>query len=114
MKKKFLLLLVSCFALSGCNFFEKIFGKKEDVPHEEVPFDGGGDTQGGGGYVSTCTYRFFLSYSHTSKYDVVLGAEVASPLFILKDVMLEPLGAVPEQLSTKEKVLALAEQKGFA
>ena len=117
MKKKFLLLLVSCFALSGCNFFEKIFGKKEEVPHEEVPFDGGGDTPGGGGggYVSTCTYRFFLSYSHTSKYDVVLGAEVASPLFILKDViMLEPLGAVPEALSTKEKVLALAEQKGFA
>ena len=116
MKKSLLLMLTSCFVLSGCAFLDKItaFFKPnstnngEEVPFEEVPFDQPKDT------TTTCTYQFFLSYSHTSRFDPVLNAEVATPLYVLKDVpMLLPLGALPEEINTKDKILALADKKGF-
>ena len=115
MKKSLILLLASCFALGGCDFMDKVKSifNGGSTKHEEVPYDNvpGGDSE----YVTTCTSQFYLSYSHTSKYDLVVGAEINTPLFVLKDVpMLKPLGVIPEEVSTKEKVLALAEEKGFS
>ena len=114
MKKNILLLLLACAMLVGCesefSFTPRKGGKyvpfEEETDEEEQGQD---DTE-----LITCTYNFYFSYSHTSRYDEVLKKDVATPLLTLKDKpMFSPLGAMPEQLNTKEKMLALAAEKEF-
>ena len=113
MKKNLLLLLIGCFMLAGCesefNYTPSKGGKyvpwdeSEDDPEEEQEE-----------FIS-CTYQFFFSYSHSSRYDEVLGKEVSTPILTLKDrAMFEPLGSVPEEVNSKEKLLLLAQDRGFS
>ena len=113
MKKNLLLLLLAGFMLAGCESeysYTPSHGGKyvpwdeeedEPIPEEEE--------------IITCTYKFYFSYAHSSRYDEVLGKEVATPIHTEPDVnMFEPLGVIPEELNTTAKIVALAEELGFA
>ena len=113
MKKNILLLLLAGSLLAGCatefNFIPRKGGKY--VPFDEETEE---EEEAGQEEVITCTYNFYFSYSHTSHFDEVLRKDVATPLLTLKDKpMFSPLGSVPEELSTKEKMLAKAGEKEF-
>ena len=112
MKKNILLLLLGACMLAGCKgefTYNPTHGGKyvpwdeeEDEPEQEEE------------EFITCTYQFYFSYSHSSSYNEILGKDVITPILTLKDKpMFEPLGAVPSEVSTKEKMLAIAEEKGF-
>lgn len=112
MKKNILLLLLAGGLLAGCEsefIYNPTHGGKyvpwdeqEDEPEEEEE------------EFITCTYQFYFSYSHSSHYDEILGRDVVTPILTLKDKpMFEPLGAIPEEVSTKEKLLAIASKRGF-
>ena len=113
MKKNILLLLLSSALLAGCasefNFTPRKGGKY--VPFEEQEDE---ESQEEETELITCTYNFYFSYSHTTKYDEVLKKDVASPLLVLRDKpMFSPLGATPTEVDSKEKLLALAAEKEF-
>lgn len=115
MKKNLLLLLLAGLMLASCDtefsFVPRKGGKyvpfEEETEEEEAGQD---DTE-----LITCTYNFYFSYSHTSRYDEVLKKEVSTPLLTLKDVpMFSPLGVDKiVAIDTKEELLALAATKGF-
>ena len=114
MKKNILLLLLAGSLLAGCeaefSFIPRQGGKyvpfEEEEDEPEVPVD---ETE-----FITCTYNFYLSYSHTTVYDEVLQKDVSSPLLTLRDQkMFYPLGAVPEELNTEQKIKDLADDRGF-
>ena len=114
MKKNILLLLLAGSLLAGCeaefSFIPRQGGKyvpfEEEEDEPEVPVD---ETE-----FITCTYNFYFSYSHTTKYDEVLKKDVASPILTLRDKpMFSPLGATPTEVDSKEKLLALAATKEF-
>ena len=112
MKKNILLLILSSALLAGCatefNFIPRKGGKY--VPFEEEKDEEAAEVDD----TVTCTYNFYFSYSHTTKYDEVLKKDVNSPILTLRDKpMFSPLGAVPEEVSSKEKMIALATQNGF-
>jgi hypothetical protein len=113
MKKNILLLLLASALLAGCatefSFTPRKGGKY--VPFEEETDEESAEEEE---ELVTCTYNFYFSYSHTSHYDEVLQKDVATPLLTLRDKpMFTPLGAVPEELNTKEKMLNEAGKKGF-
>ena len=112
MKKNLLLLLLASFMLAGCEaefIYNPTHGGKyvpwdeeEDEPEEEEE------------EFITCTYQFYFSYSHSSHYDEILGRDVVTPILTLKDKpMFEPLGSIPDEVSSKEKLLLIAEDRGF-
>jgi len=112
MKKNLLLLLLAGFMLAGCetefSFTPRHGGKyvpfDEETDEEVIPEE----------EEITCTYNFFFSYSHTTRYDEVLKKDVSCPILILRDVaMFSPLGAAPEEVATREKMVALAKTNGF-
>ena len=114
MKKNILLLLLASALLAGCatefSFTPRKGGKY--VPFEEETDEEGGEEEQE--ELVTCTYNFYFSYLHTTKYDEVLKKDVASPLLTLRDKpMFSPLGATPTEVDSKEKLLALAAQKEF-
>jgi len=115
MKKNLLLLLLAGFMLAGCeseySYTPKHGGKyvpweeeedEEAAPEPEEKF--------------SCVYKFYFSYSHSSKYDEVLGKEVATPIIppITHEDMFVPLGACPEEIDTKEELLKIAADEGIA
>ena len=111
MKKNILLLLLAGFLLAGCSselgYTPRNGGKY--VPWEEEEEDEPGEDD-----TVTCTYQFFFSYSHTTKYDEVLKKDVSCPIFTLHDQpMFTPIGACPAQIDTKEELIALVKQKGY-
>ena len=112
MKKNILLLLLASFMLAGCetefNFIPRKGGKY--VPFEEQT----DEEQAAEEETVTCTYNFFFSYSHTTKYNEVLKKDVSCPILTLRDKpMFSPLGAIPEEVATKDKMLALAATNEF-
>ena len=112
MKKNILLLLLAGCMLAGC---ESEFSYNPQKGGKYVPWDEEEDEpeEEQEEFVS-CTYQFYFSYSHSSMFDEVLGKEVSTPILTLKDrPMFEPLGAIPEQVNSKEKMLAIAEDRGF-
>ena len=112
MKKNLLLLLLASALLAGC---ESEFSFTPRKGGKYVPFEEQQDEEEAAEDDSiTCTYNFFFSYSHTTKYDEVLKKDVSCPIFTLRDVaMFSPLGACPQELDTKEELVALATSKGF-
>lgn len=114
MKKNLLLLLLAGFMLAGCeseySYTPKHGGKyvpweeEEDEPIPEV------DEK------FSCVYKFYFSYSHSSAYNYITGRDEATPIIppITHEDMFVPLGACPEEIDTKEELLALAESEGFA
>ena len=115
MKKNLLLLLLAGAMLVGCESEFSFIPRKGG---KYVPFDEETDEEEQGQdetELITCTYNFYFSYSHTSRYDEVLGKEVSTPLLTLKDVpMFTPLGADKiATIDTKEELIALAAEKGF-
>ena len=112
MKKNLLLLLLAGVMLAGCEgefTYNPAKGGKyvpweeeeEEVePEEEEKF--------------SCVYKFYFSYSHSSAYDYITGRDVATPILsITHEDMFAPLGACPEQIDTKEELLAIAAVEGF-
>ena len=114
MKKNILLLLLGSALLASCasefSYTPKKGGKY--VPFDETPDEE--EEQQDETELITCTYNFYFSYSHTTKYDEVLKKDVASPILTLRDKpMFSPLGATPIEVDSKEKLLALAATKEF-
>ena len=119
MKKNILLLLLAGFMLAGCetefNFVPRKGGKY--VPWEEEQEEEAAQEEE---ELITCTYNFYFSYSHTTKYDEVLKKDVASPILTIKDVNMfkalksdETAAAKYATIDTKDEVLAKAAEKGF-
>ena len=113
MKKNILLLLLASLMLTGCEkefIYHPAKGGKY-VPWEEAEDEEEEEVEE---FIS-CTYQFYFSYSHSSHFDEILGRDVATPILTLKDKpMFEPLGAIPSEVNSKEKMLAIAEEKGFS
>ena len=113
MKKNLLLLLLAGFMLVGCeseySYTPKHGGKyvpweeeedEEAAPEEEEKF--------------SCVYKFYFSYSHSSRYDEVLGKELATPIYEkTHEDMFAPLKAIPEEINTEQKIKDLANDLGF-
>ena len=112
MKKNILLLLLASCMLAGC---ETEFSFTPSHGGKYVPFDEQTDEEETQEEeVITCTYNFFFSYSHTTKYDYVLKKDVSSPILTLRDrPMFSPLGAIPQEVATKDKMIYLAQSNGF-
>lgn len=112
MKKNLLLLLLAGALLAGC---ESEFAYTPSKGGKYVPFEEQQDEEEAAeDDTVTCTYNFFFSYSHTTKYDEVLKKDVSCPILTLRDKpMFSPLGAIPQEVDTKEELVALATAKGF-
>ena len=111
MKKNILLLLLAGLFLAGCAS-ESVYTPKNGGKY--VPFEEEEDEEEAEDDTVTCTYQFFFSYSHTTMYDEVYKKDVSCPILVLREKeMFKPLGSVPEEVNTKEKVIALAKAKGY-
>lgn len=134
MKNKLIFILSSLFLLAGCakefTYIPKHGGLY--IPTEE---ENGGSESGGGGSgggsgsgsggesetggdddddVLLCTYQIYFSYSHTTKYNPETKKDEESPILSFTAPMLSPLGAIPEEINTEEKVLAKGAELGYA
>lgn len=112
MKKNLLLLLASALLLTGCDKLERYYpsngGRYVPEPTEE-----GGGEEGGGEEELLCTYNFYFSYSATTKYNPFSNKDEDSPILSFTHAMLKPLGKCPDEVSSKEKVIALGAELGY-
>ena len=120
MKKNILLLLLAGAMLVGCesefSFTPRKGGKyvpfEEETDEEEQGQD---DTE-----LITCTYNFYFSYSHTTKYNPETRKDEDKPILSFEAPMLEALGKVPDQLAGSDgkvdvqKVKDLGAPLGFS
>ena len=90
---------------------------------------GGGSEEGGGGSggevtpdvpeeeeeeeALMCTYNFYFSYSHSTKYNPSTKKDEASPILSFEAKMLEPLGAVPSQLADSDGNIDVEKVKSY-
>lgn len=113
MKKSLLLLLASMFVFAGCANAESYYPEKGG--QYVKPFDDGG---GGGGEEGDdelkCTYRFFFSFSATTKYNPYSDKDEDAPILEFTHAMLKPLGQVPDEVKTEQQVIDLGAKLGFS
>ena len=111
MKK--LLLLLPMFLLAGCvseiNYipsFKPTYTEDPEKSEKEKEEEGDGELK--------CTYNFYFSYSHTTKYDSLKGEEVDCPIYSCKHSMLAPMGEIPTAVKDEASVISLGSMYGFS
>ncbi len=142
--KKIVLLLASLFLLGGCSqefVRESSYtptGGADYNPALDPDYNPGGSSSGeqggesdpsGGGEVTPggdedeklmCTYNFYFSYSHTTKYNPETKKDEDKPILSFEAPMLQALGKVPDQLAGSDgkvdvqKVKDLGAPLGFS
>lgn len=112
MKKNLLLLLLPICLLAGC---ESEFSYNPQKGGKYVPWEEEKDPEEEAQEEKfSCVYKFYFSYSHSSHYDEILGRDKETPILsVTHDDMFVPLGACPEAVNSKEKLLGIAAVNGF-
>lgn len=111
-KLSLLMLLASTFALASCDSMVRYYPSHGGtyVPPVPVEEEGGGEEEED---VLMCTYNYYFSYNFTTRYDSILNKDVDAPIFTEQVPMLSPRGSIPDEVSSKEKILALGAKYGF-
>lgn len=114
MMKK-LLLLIPAFLLAGCvtnvDYIPSFKPTYTADPEKDVVSE---DEEATEDDELTCTYNFYFSYSHTTKYSVITGKDESCPIYTCKHSMLSPLGAIPDAVKDEASVVALGTSFGFS
>lgn len=113
--KKLLLMVLPIFLLSGCvssmNYipsFTPTYTEDAEKASEGESEETSEDDE------LKCTYYFFFSYSHTTKYSPVTGKDEDSPIYSCTHSMLSPLGEIPEAVKDQTAVEKLGATFGFS
>ena len=119
MKKILLPIVAAMLLLGGCSK-ELVYKPKKGgtyIPSGEITSQISGSTSGQSSEeedVLMCTYNFYFSYSHTTKYNPETNKDEDCPILSFSAPMLQPLGYYPEQIRDEAHVLELGAQHGFS